>query len=261
MSVSFGDSIRRGREVAGLSQAKVAELIGKAPSTVRSWEMGRTNPSEAAAVSALAAVLGIDEPTLLSRAGFEVPEAAPRLTLEQEFEGLRTAVPTPIPPPDVPALKERKAKSASPRPALMALRLGPPRHLGSKALAKPVPPRLAAASVPEEASVEGEAASATEAITTAPSVITVVPPAEPDHAPREPDHAPRERKVTIVPAGASATARSYVEESEQREFYRWRTIATLVCLFVLFLAFSWALRNMGGAISDFIGSFIDQLNF
>ena len=253
MSVSFGDSIRRGREVAGLSQAKVAELIGKSPSTVRSWEMGRTNPSKPLRSALWRRCWESTNPTLLNRAGFEVPEAAARLTLEQEFEGLRTSVPTPIPPPDVPAPapKAKKAKPALPKLPFGGLRQGPPRHLTTKNLdRKALPPVMAASSAEEEIPTSAESVS------TLPISITVVPPAEP-----EPDHAPRERKVTMVPAGATATARSYVEESEQRDFYRWRTIATLVCLFVLFLAFSWALRNMGGAISDFIGSFIDQLNF
>jgi transcriptional regulator with XRE-family HTH domain len=242
MSVSFGDSIRRGREIAGLSQAKVAHLIGKSPSTVRSWEMGRTSPSEPAAVSALAAVLGIDEPTLLSRAGFEQTEAPSRLTLEQELEALTISDPTPIPAPPKPE-SQPKAKRSIERFAFPGLRQGPPRHLVPKGIElQPMPPLLAAAAAQDVVEADAET----------PISITVVPTATPTR---------RERKVTMIPAKASPVARSYVEDTEQREFYRWRTIATLVLLFVLYLAFWWALRNMGSAISDFFGGFIDQLNF
>ena len=241
MSESFGDSIRRGREVAGLSQAKVAALIGKAPSTVRSWELGRTSPSEASAVSALAAVLGIDEPTLLSRAGFEQPASTPRLSLAQELDGLRHPDPTPIPPP--PPNGQSKPKTR-PNPSIGALRQGPPLDLIPSGIGiRPVPPLLAAATVPPE--VEGR-----------PISITVVPAPEPAPIPKDEGR----RKVTIVPRMHVGAARSYVEESDQLEFYRWRAVVTVICLVLLFLGFWWALRNLGGAITDFFGSFIDALN-
>ncbi|MGI8515142.1 MAG: helix-turn-helix domain-containing protein [Acidimicrobiia bacterium] len=241
MSVSFGDSIRRGREVAGLSQSKVAALIGKAPSTVRSWELGRTSPSEASAVSALAAVLGIDEPTLLSRAGFEQPSSTPRLSLAQELEGLRHPDPTPIPPPPPKGQSKPKAR---PTPSVRSQRHGPPLDLIPKGIGmRPVPPLLAAATVPPE--VEGR-----------PISITVVPAPDPIPIPSDEGR----RKVTMVPRMHVGTARSYVEESDQLEFYRWRAVVTVICLVLLFLGFWWALRNLGGAITDFFGSFVDALN-
>ncbi len=141
--------------MAGLSQAKVAELIGKSPSTVRSWELGRTSPSEPGVVSALAAVLGIDESMLLGRAGFDEPVSTPRLSLEQELEGLRHNDPTPIPPPEPLPSKEVKAKVKAPgklsvsRPSLFGLRQGPPRHLVPEGIElQPLPPLLAAATLP-----------------------------------------------------------------------------------------------------------------
>lgn len=241
MTVSFGDSIRRGREVAGLSQARVAELIGKSPSTVRSWELGRTSPSEATAVSALAAVLGLDEPTLLSRAGFEVEEAPSRLTLEQELLALRIADPTPIPPPEPGAQTKPNAvariRALLPKPMLPTPLRETPRHLGPERADRPPPP---AASLAVD-KLETPAASEISLQVTTPTS--------------------RDVKVTVVPRPAMTTARSYIEDTEQREFYRWRTIVTIVGLFLLFLAFWWALRNLGGAVSDFFGGFIDQLNF
>ncbi|MDP3984956.1 MAG: helix-turn-helix transcriptional regulator [Acidimicrobiia bacterium] len=92
MSVpAFGDMIRRGREEARLSQARLAELIGKSPSTIRSWEHGRSRPAEAGSVKAVAAVLGINESEMLEASGFEPPpEAKPRATIEQELISLAT---------------------------------------------------------------------------------------------------------------------------------------------------------------------------
>ncbi len=248
MSVSFGDSIRRGRAMAGLSQAKVAELIGKSPSTVRSWELGRTSPSEPGVVSALAAVLGIDESILLGRAGFDEPVLTPRPSLEEELDGLRHNDPTPIPPPEPLPPKEVKAKAKAPRklpvsrPSLFGLREGPPRHLVPEGIElQPLPPLLAAATLPAETEEK-------------PISITVLEAPKPE-VPR------RERKVTVLPRAATGAARSYVEDSDQLELYRWRGVVTMVCLVVLALAFWWALRNLGSAVSDFFGSFIDLLNF
>lgn len=254
MSVSFGDSIRRGRAVVGLSQAKVAELIGKSPSTVRSWELGRTSPSEPGVVSALAAVLGIDESTLLGRAGFAEPVLTPRLSLQQELESLRHNDPTPIPPPEPlpPKVKaprdDDSRQPAVSKPSRFALRSGPPRHLVPEGIEiQPLPPLLAAATLPPVT----EEKSGTEE---KPISVTVLEAAKPA-APR------RQRKVTVLPQATSGAGRSYIEDSDQRELYRWRGVVTVVCLVVLLLAFWWALRNLGSAVSDFFGSFIDLLNF
>ena len=88
MSVSFGDLVRRGREEAGLSQSRLALLIGKSPTTIRAWEHGRTHPADPGAVAALAAVLGLDEAELLGRAGFELPAARTRPSARQELNNL-----------------------------------------------------------------------------------------------------------------------------------------------------------------------------
>jgi hypothetical protein len=64
----------------------------------------------------------------------------------------------------------------------------------------------------------------------------------------------------MLPRPGTTVARSYVEESDQRYFYRWRGAVTAIALVVMLMAFWWALRNFGSAISDFVGGFIDQLN-
>ncbi|MGH8927915.1 MAG: helix-turn-helix domain-containing protein [Acidimicrobiia bacterium] len=104
MSVSFGDLVRRGREMAGLSQSRLAHLIGKSATTIRSWEHGRTNPGDARSVAALAAVLGLDESDLLGRAGFDAPAPKSPRSAREELSSLateRTELVALAPPVDV----------------------------------------------------------------------------------------------------------------------------------------------------------------
>ncbi len=61
---TFGDLIRERRSQLGLTQARVAELVGRSPSTVRSWERGRTIPGDHETLAAIAAVLGISDAEL-----------------------------------------------------------------------------------------------------------------------------------------------------------------------------------------------------
>jgi transcriptional regulator with XRE-family HTH domain len=59
MSEAFGTEIQTRRAAIGMSQARLAELVGRSTSTVRSWERGRTEPSSDA-LDALIAVLGMN---------------------------------------------------------------------------------------------------------------------------------------------------------------------------------------------------------
>jgi transcriptional regulator with XRE-family HTH domain len=88
MSATFGDLVRRGREQAGLSQARLAELVGKSASTIRAWEQGRTRPGDAQVVSAVAAVLGVDEEDMLGKAGFGQRIRAARQSGMRELSNL-----------------------------------------------------------------------------------------------------------------------------------------------------------------------------
>lgn len=59
MSEAFGSEIKTRRAAIGMSQARLAELVGRSPGTVRSWERGKTEPSSDA-LDALTAVLGMN---------------------------------------------------------------------------------------------------------------------------------------------------------------------------------------------------------
>lgn len=213
MSASFADVVRRGRERAGLSQARVAALIGKSASTVRSWEQGRSNPGDPQSVSTLAAVLGLDESELLGRAGFEPPvPAAARKSAREELSTLAAE------------RTEMIAVAPTIAPTGASAHLRGPRHLDEGEVKE----RQASADVPAE-----------PAIARAPKVTTV-------------------QNVSISPAAPSAT--SYVEDAEQRDFYRRRAVTTAVVMVFLVIVLWWALRRTGGAFGDLVESFIDELN-
>ena len=253
MSVSFGDSIRRGREAVGLSQARVAQLIGRSPSTVRAWEQGRSNPSDSESVAALAAVLGLDENNLLGKAGFEPVTQSSRASLESELASLRTI--------EVPIVGET------------------PRHLGREAaLATAPPPSEPWIEVEEKAPFDLKAwiePRAKALLTKANELRTDFqqqikdrprPQARPKPARKVMSPQPQSVASPAVPPALKLdprlgplVAKSYIEDDSERDFYRRRMVGTLLVLVFLFVTLWWALRNAGGAIGEFVGGFIDEL--
>ncbi|CAN5842764.1 hypothetical protein BH23ACT5_BH23ACT5_23760 [soil metagenome] len=85
---TFGSTVRKRRDVLGLSQTRLAELVGRSASTVRNWERGRGTPSAPHDVVALAAILGLDESFLLQQAGFEPTEVETSPTMQQALASL-----------------------------------------------------------------------------------------------------------------------------------------------------------------------------
>ncbi len=84
----FGTLISEHRERLGLTSSRVAELVGRSPGTLRSWERGRSQPDDPVVVSSLAAVLGIDESELFIAAGMEPPRASAPFSLEQTLSAI-----------------------------------------------------------------------------------------------------------------------------------------------------------------------------
>lgn len=86
---SFGDLIRRRRQVMGLSQAKLAELMGRTPSTIRSWERNLSAPTDHSVLRTLATVLGLPDSAVLAPLGLTAPEPAPHKTIDEQLSELR----------------------------------------------------------------------------------------------------------------------------------------------------------------------------
>ena len=70
---SFGRTVRYRRTKLGLSQAKLAELVGRSTATVRAWERDKSRPNDPKVLEALAAILGVDERQLFDKAEVETP--------------------------------------------------------------------------------------------------------------------------------------------------------------------------------------------
>lgn len=61
MTDEFADRIRDRREALGLTQAQVAERVGRSPSTIGAWEAGRSRPADAATMATLVSLLGLTD--------------------------------------------------------------------------------------------------------------------------------------------------------------------------------------------------------
>jgi transcriptional regulator with XRE-family HTH domain len=88
---TFGRTVRYRRTKLGLSQAKLAELVGRSTPTIRAWERDQSRPNDPKVLAALAAILGIDERHLFDKAEVEVPEVETSPTVEQALASLSIA--------------------------------------------------------------------------------------------------------------------------------------------------------------------------
>ena len=121
--------IKSRRGELGLSQAKLGELVGRSASSVRSWERDKSYPSEHSIITALSAVLGIEEETLFELSGQVRPEVETSPTVEQALATLnpetieeelaaKALAETPEPPaqPTPPPAAQQPAYVAPPPP-------------------------------------------------------------------------------------------------------------------------------------------------
>ncbi len=251
MSVSFGDFVRRAREQAGLTQSRLAQLIGKSPTTIRSWEHGRTNPADPGAVSAMAAVLGLDETELLGQAGFEESGTPTALSARQELSSLASERDVMF----LPVVTE-------PSGPVMT---GSARTSEESALADEI----------TDVPIIGAAPAETEpiTITIAPERVPAPAAAAAEPALDEPVRETPGPRTKIVVTHQSATgaslgssngyvgALSYVEDEAEKDFYRRRGLITALVLVFMVIVVWWGLGRTGGAIGDLIDAIVGSLGF
>lgn len=82
MTASFGQLVKEHRIEMGLTQQQLADLVGRSPSTIRSWERDRATPNDRAVLESVASALGIDGSLLAGLAGvapLETPDMADEL--------------------------------------------------------------------------------------------------------------------------------------------------------------------------------------
>ena len=272
MSVSFGNLIRRGREEAGLSQSRLATLIGRSATTIRAWEHGRTNPSDRQSVSALAAVLGLDENELLGEAGFEPSEARTPVSARQELTSLATERTEMI----ALVAPDGHKPSGSSRPP-------PPRHSRVSADAS-----IVTGPAPEDEVVEMPLIKAPPPAPEAPAPdvpapkapADAVPPATEEREPPTPEIPKAKEKSPLTtkpkprvvlthrmapgpsPGGSNGfvSGISYIEDEAEKDFYRRRGAITAVVLAFMVIFIWWAFGRTGSAIGDFFESIIGSLD-
>lgn len=95
-SQSFGHLISARRHELGLTQVRLAQLLGVAPGTLRNWERGRATPTSDDTMTALAAVLGIGEKDIADEGAFSADPNHPDESTPDDGEALDVS---PGPPP------------------------------------------------------------------------------------------------------------------------------------------------------------------
>ena len=229
---TFGRTVRYRRTKLGLSQAKLGELVGRSPSTIRSWERDKSAPTEASVLHALAAILGVDEKLLFEKAGQELPDqhqTSP--TLEEALASLQSVEESDSSDDAGHPSEAEDAELEDDTETTDAARLFEP-EAWEDAEPQPEPepePRYAR----EPMSIG----------TTSDSRAGYLKPPEP---------------YVVTPTTPPIVEPSYMEDSSQRQLYRVRNLATVVVVVALVIALIWALSESLGALGswwdDFFGS-------
>lgn len=223
---SFGRTVRYRRTKLGLSQAKLAELVGRSTPTIRSWERDKSRPNDPKVLSALAAILGVDEKHLFDKAEVDRPVVETSPTVEQ---ALATLSP-----------EENAVVDAEEPVAPVVISHDPTSDTEPEPVLAPV------AVVAEDYAIdlsEFEVPSADE-LESAGSKPGFVAPPDGYHQ---------------TPLTPTLTDISYIEDSSQRQLYRVRTLATIVALVALAIAFMWAIGESIGALGDWWDDFFGNL--
>ena len=211
-----------------MSQTQLAELVGRSTSTIRSWERDKSRPNDPQILSALAAILGVDERQLFEKAEVDPPsvvEATPTVeqalaTLSMEEVPVDDDEPT---VPDDPDPAQRPTVVAVEQFSLDLVEIGDrPEEDGSRKV---------------EAVREKVLVSSVEG----PGFV----------APPDP--------YVQTPLTPTVADLSYVEDESQRQLYRVRNLATLVAVVALIVTLIWAFGEGIGALGDWWDDFLGNL--
>jgi len=231
--MSLGDLIRQQRAALGLTQARLAELVGKSPSTVRSWERDRSRPADEASLSALAAVLGLSEDQVQQAMW---TEAAPSQSADVPASTPSTpAAPAPAPDPEAaPAEEPSTTESASEPETLDPVEVAEPAETARATEVKPVELPAPVASPESETVVSEEVFSPPSRATS-------------DRRFRLGDLADVLRSTSAV--SSRPRVPSYLDDPTEIRTYRVRTIMTAALLVFMIIVLFWAVGEARDAFS------------
>lgn len=246
---TFGRTVKYRRTQLGLSQAKLGELVGRSASSIRSWERDKTFPSEPSVITALAAILGVDERMLFEKAGQAAPVVEEAPTIEQALATLD------------PEAIEEELKPRVPEPvaaSIPAIEVVPDEEEGI-VIEESVP-------VFDTSSIEKELTAAMAAFEVAPEpvrtpqpvAVAVPPPRSATTSTQVAYVAPPPTYVVSAPT-PRIDEPSYMEDRSQRQLYRVRTLATIVILVALGITLLWAFGEGFGALGDWWDEFFGNL--
>lgn len=211
-----------------MSQPQLAELVGRSTSTIRSWERDKSRPNDPQVLSALAAILGVEERQLFEKAEVDlsdVVEASP--TVQQALATLSME--------EVPVDDDQPVVAGDPdpdqRPTVVAVEQF----------------RLDLVEVGDR--LEEDGMRKVEAVREKALVRAVEGPAF--VAPPEP--------YVQTPLTPTVADLSYIEDDSQRQLYRVRNLATLVAVVALIVTLIWAFGEGIGALGDWWDDFFGNL--
>lgn len=267
---SFGRSVRYRRTKLGLSQAQLGELVGRSASSIRSWERDVSIPTDPSVIIALAAILDLDEQALFEKAGVDVPTVESQPTVE---EALASLAPLPLQVDDPILDFEDEMDEVEPIQSADAARVLSTSD--SFVVLEPVPGPVEDLELPLDAD-SGLEAAFEEHLEEAAEPVPV-PGREPDDlfepfSPRPEPVGATAMRSTPEPAFISppepyqmtaptppVVEPSYMEDTDQRQLYRVRNLATIVLFVGLVIVLLWSLSNTLDAVAEWWDGFFGSL--
>jgi transcriptional regulator with XRE-family HTH domain len=258
---SFAELVKGRRTELGLSQASLAELVGRSSSAIRSWERGASTPTDENVVRSLAAVLGIDEVTLRSAVGLppEAPIEAPEEVggsaleaFEEETVGGDKEEEEAV-EPETAGGDEVSSEEDEEASVFEETTPGPAEDEEAVTLDEAVP------QAGDDAEVDaGAQATEVDEVEEAPETdaILISPPLEvptPTMEPMMPAAASQASPTATIPVAAPPTQPirpSYLDDPDQMMTYWIRAAMTVAFAVFLLIVFFWALGRLGDAIGE-----------
>lgn len=231
--LSLGDLMQRQRAALGLTQARLAELVGRSPSTIRSWERDRSVPADPSAYAALSAVLGLTDEEIESALGGGQPQG-----YAVDSTGIEAS------PRDDLASSEDAIEPSS---------VGAGSELDLDRGNRPSDGGVPAAMTAEMDSIEAQKVSPSQADRQdRPLTGPATPSSRADETVRTEAAAPEPAPSRVV--SRLPRVPSYLDDPAEVRTYRARAILTAVLLVLMFIVLTWAFGEAREALGSLFGS-------